>query len=67
MYSAPSTPSTPTRSATPTRVTRSTTTTTTKFNNNIPYRSSPSRRQLKKKTETNRYINYDPEKEPIKV
>ncbi|KAK4519159.1 uncharacterized protein ATC70_009391 [Mucor velutinosus] len=62
-----STPSTPTRSATPTRPTRSTTTSTVAANANIPFGNSPSRRQLKEATEANRYINYDPEKEPIKV
>ncbi|GAN11456.1 kinesin-domain-containing protein [Mucor ambiguus] len=62
-----STPSTPTRSATPTRFTRSTTTSTVTANANIPSRTSPTRRQLKEVTEANRYINYDPEKEPIKA
>ncbi|CAO3619289.1 unnamed protein product [Mucor fragilis] len=62
-----STPSTPTRSTTPTRFTRSTATSTTTAHTNIPTRSSPTRRQLKEVTEANRYINYDPDKEPIKA
>ncbi|KAL9551919.1 hypothetical protein MBANPS3_004027 [Mucor bainieri] len=62
-----STPSTPSRPATPTRFTRSTTTSAVTANTNIPSRSSPFRRQLKELTEANRYINYDPEKEPIKA
>ncbi|CEP17237.1 hypothetical protein [Parasitella parasitica] len=63
MQSTYSGPSTPTRPATPTQATRSTATANRANNNN----NSPTRKQLKEITEVNRYINYDPEKEPIKA
>ncbi|KAI8636332.1 kinesin motor domain-containing protein [Parasitella parasitica] len=64
MQSTYSAPSTPTRPATPTQASSRSIATTSRTSNN---NSSPTRRQLKETTEVNRYINYDPQKEPIKA